>query len=106
LDTKDGKGAKKEAEKVRTLSDKKQRDEEQKGWTTQPKWRNTFLPTLNHALFVSQSPFLHFRLESSEFLPIIQQVFNVSFPDIQYMLRSGDFLVKEVSNHYMDMDNY
>jgi hypothetical protein len=100
LDTKAGKGAKKEAEKVPTMSDKKkQRDEEQKGWTTQPRWRTTFLPTLHHALFISQNPFLHFRLESSEFLPIIQQVFNVSFPDIQYTLHNVDLLLKEVSNH-------
>jgi hypothetical protein len=57
------------------------------------KWRNEFLPTLYHALYVSESPFKHFRKESDEFLKTVQDVFDIVYPDISYNLSVRDALV-------------
>lgn len=57
------------------------------------KWRNEFLPTLYHALYVSESPFKHFRKESDEFLNTLQAVFDIVYPDISYKLSVRDALV-------------
>jgi hypothetical protein len=64
------------------------------------KWRNEFLPTLYHALYVSESPFKHFRKESDEFLKTLQDVFDIVYPDISYKLSVRDALVTLVPFQY------
>jgi hypothetical protein len=62
----------------------------------QPEWKNRFLPTLTHALWVSPEPFKHYRQQASEFLAIIQEVFDISFPLVAFAVKDTDKIVIEV----------
>ena len=46
--------------------------------------------------FISDEPFKHFKRESAEFLETVQDVFDVSFPDVGYKLNLRDDLVEKV----------
>ena len=60
------------------------------------RWANTFIPTITHALYVSREPFVDFTSESTDFLSTVQNVFNLSFPNIEYELTLDDLIVKTV----------
>ncbi|KAF9471430.1 hypothetical protein BDN70DRAFT_571699 [Pholiota conissans] len=53
------------------------------------RWK-VFNPTLSHAFYISDQPFLNFTAESSQFLAIVQDVFNISFPDVTFSLITSD----------------
>lgn len=61
-----------------------------------PRWTRVFLPTLQHALFVSREPFKHFTLEAPEFLSTIQDIFNRTFTNVDYELSLNDEVTKVV----------
>jgi hypothetical protein len=60
------------------------------------RWKEVFIPTITHAFFISDEPFKQFKRESAEFLKTVQDVFDVSFPDIGYTLNLRDDLVEKV----------
>jgi len=61
-----------------------------------PRWTGVFLPSLVHALYVSCKPFKHFKAKAPEFLKIVQQTFNLSYPVIDLTLKATDELTKKV----------
>ena len=69
---------------------------EQALWMSTNKWKITFLSTLTHTLYISERPFDHFRICSSEFLETVQTVFDLVFPEIVYQLSVNDAVVKMV----------
>ncbi|KAH9980445.1 hypothetical protein BJV74DRAFT_887849 [Russula compacta] len=58
-----------------------------------PHWANVFIPTITHALYISQEPCLNFASESPMFLTTVQKIFNLSFPNVDLVLASDDPLV-------------
>ena len=68
-------------------------------WLSDVRWRSTFIPSLNHALFASDEPFVHFKVQSDAFQQTVQTVFNVSFPNVRYTVVKGD-AVFEVVRHF------
>jgi len=69
-------------------------------WTRNPLWASAFTPSLSQALYTSDKPFSAFKRDSDTFLMIVQQVFDASFPHIQYTLKSEDALVGEVNTTF------
>jgi len=65
-------------------------------WIEEPAWKKIFLPTLYHVLFISEQPFLDFQLESSSFLKIVQDVFDLAYPNDTVALQMTDGVVKLV----------
>lgn len=65
-------------------------------WTRDPQWAAAFIPSLTQALYTSRKPFEDFKRDSAAFLNTIQEVFDTSFPHIEYTLQSSDALVREV----------
>lgn len=63
-----------------------------------PRWTDIFLPSLVHALYVSHKPFKHFKAKAPEFLKIVQQTFNLSYPEIDLTLKAADELTKKICN--------
>ena len=61
-----------------------------------PRWAGVFLPSLAHALYISRKPFKHFKTKSPEFLEIAQEIFDLSYPEIDLILKSNDELVKKI----------
>ncbi|KAF8163816.1 hypothetical protein B0H34DRAFT_795465 [Crassisporium funariophilum] len=59
-----------------------------------PRWTDAFLPSLAHALYISSKPFKHFKSKAPEFLQVVQEIFDLSYPEIELSLRSKDELVK------------
>ncbi|KAH8977283.1 hypothetical protein EDB86DRAFT_3092671 [Lactarius hatsudake] len=53
-----------------------------------------FLPTLSHALYITDHPFTDWTWESNTLLQTIQNVFNISFPNISYTLSGQDKVVR------------
>ncbi|KAF8460984.1 hypothetical protein DFH94DRAFT_700137 [Russula ochroleuca] len=66
-------------------------------WMGDPLWAAAFIPSLLQALYVSVNPFADFKRESGTFLMVIQQVFDISIPHIQYTFRLDNKLVGEVN---------
>ena len=60
------------------------------------RWTDVFLPSLAHALYISRRPFKHFKTKAPEFLQVVQETFNLSYPEIDLALRSKDELVQKV----------
>ncbi|KAF8235650.1 hypothetical protein L208DRAFT_1538780, partial [Tricholoma matsutake] len=58
-----------------------------------PHWANVFIPTITHALYILQEPFLNFTSESPIFLATVQKTFNLSFPNVDLVLTADDPLV-------------
>ncbi|KAF8238944.1 hypothetical protein L208DRAFT_1374869 [Tricholoma matsutake] len=58
-------------------------------------WTRRFLPTLTQALYTSSSPFMHFTMQSSQFLQTVQAVFDLAFPTVTFVLQPDDKLVSE-----------
>jgi hypothetical protein len=65
-------------------------------WIEEPAWKKIFLPSLYHALFISEKPFLDFQLESPSFLKIVQDVFDLAYPNDTVALQAIDGIVKLV----------
>ena len=61
-----------------------------------PKWTRVFLPTLSHALYVSDQPFTDWTLGSDSLLKTVQDVFDLTFTNISHTLRAQDGVVKAV----------
>ncbi|KAH9008157.1 hypothetical protein EDB83DRAFT_2681535 [Lactarius deliciosus] len=59
-----------------------------------PRWKRVFLPTLSHAFYITDHPFTNWIWESNTLLQTVQIVFNLSFPNISYMLSVQDKVVK------------
>ncbi|KAF8259013.1 hypothetical protein EI94DRAFT_1790722 [Lactarius quietus] len=58
------------------------------------RWTHTFLPTLSHALYISDHPFTDWTWESSTFLETTQAVFDMSFTNISYTISPQDCILK------------
>ncbi|KAN0135021.1 hypothetical protein V8E53_007139 [Lactarius tabidus] len=58
------------------------------------RWTHVFLPTLTHALYVSDHPFTDWTWGSSQLIDTIQTVFNLSFTNISYVLNPEDRVIK------------
>jgi hypothetical protein len=65
-------------------------------WTRDPQWAAAFIPSLTQVLYTSRKPFEDFKRDSATFLDTVQEVFDASFPQIEYTLQSNDALVGEV----------
>ena len=65
-----------------------------------PRWTSVFLPSLAHALYVSRNPFKHFKTKAPGFLEIVQKIFNLSYPEIDLVLKSNDELVNKVRSAF------
>jgi hypothetical protein len=61
-----------------------------------PRWTRVFLPTLTHALYISENPFTDWARESSTFLETVQMTFELSFTNISYRLSLEDAVVEAV----------
>jgi hypothetical protein len=66
-------------------------------------WTRRFLPTLTQALYTSSSPFMHFTMQSSQFLQTVQAVFDLAFPTVTFVLQPDDKLVSEVHTTLMHL---
>jgi hypothetical protein len=64
-------------------------------------WTCCFLPTLTQALYTSSSPFVHFAMQSSQFLQTVQAVFDLAFLTVTFVLQPDDKLVTEVHTTLM-----
>ena len=65
-------------------------------WIEEAAWKKIFLPSLYHALFISEKPFLNFQLDSPKFLKIVQDVFDLAYPNDTVALGATDGIVKLV----------
>jgi hypothetical protein len=65
------------------------------------RWANVFIPTITHALYVSRKAFCDFTSESPMFLAKVQEVFDLSFPNVDFKLKFNDPLVITVCIHYL-----
>ncbi|KAF8263936.1 hypothetical protein EI94DRAFT_1806494 [Lactarius quietus] len=59
-------------------------------------WTNVFLPTLSHVLYVSEQPFKDWAWSSDTLCKTVQAVFDISFPNILYMVTQQDCITKAV----------
>ena len=59
-------------------------------------WKHVFLSTLTHALYISHEPFMDWTIDSPAFLATMQNVFNLSFPNIDVALSVNDKLTDMV----------
>ena len=60
------------------------------------RWKRIFLPTLTHALYISREPFVDWKIDSPAFLATVQNVFDLSFPNIDVTLSARDKLTDAV----------
>ncbi|KAI9436717.1 hypothetical protein H4582DRAFT_1816412, partial [Lactarius indigo] len=58
------------------------------------RWTRIFLPTLSHALYISDHPFTDWVRESGALVEAVQVVFDLSFTNISYTLSPQDGIVK------------
>ncbi|KAN0134190.1 hypothetical protein V8E53_007962 [Lactarius tabidus] len=58
------------------------------------RWTQVFLPTLTHALYISDHPFTDWMWSSSKLVETIQMVFDLSFTNISYALSPEDCVIK------------
>jgi hypothetical protein len=54
------------------------------------RWARVFIPTLMHAFYISRESFTAFTLDSQDFLETVQNVFNISFPNVDFALSPND----------------
>jgi len=64
-----------------------------------PRWTRIFLPTITHALYISRNPFVDWTSDSETYLATVQQVFNLTFPNVTITLSLGDGVVNTVNCH-------
>ncbi|KAH9169308.1 hypothetical protein EDB89DRAFT_1908727 [Lactarius sanguifluus] len=58
------------------------------------RWTRILLPTLSHALYISDHPFTDWTRESSALVETVQVAFELSFTNISYTLSAQDGIVK------------
>jgi hypothetical protein len=61
------------------------------------RWKDVFLPTITHALYISREPFCDWTMDSKTFLRTVQECFSFSFPNVEYTLSAKDAVTKAVS---------
>ncbi|KAH9029570.1 hypothetical protein EDB85DRAFT_2147190 [Lactarius pseudohatsudake] len=59
-----------------------------------PRWTCAFLPTLSHALYISDHPFTDWTWDTGTLVKTIQMVFELTFTNISYVLSLRDSIVK------------
>jgi hypothetical protein len=59
----------------------------------QPTWSKVFLPTLAHLFIISEHPFQYFKNNSTLFVAIVQEAFDVTHPDVSYMVAACNDIV-------------
>ncbi|KAH9014755.1 hypothetical protein EDB85DRAFT_1876224 [Lactarius pseudohatsudake] len=59
-----------------------------------PRWTRAFLPTLSHALYISDHPFTDWTWDTGTLVKTIQMVFELTFTNISYVLSLRDSIVK------------
>ncbi|PPQ88864.1 hypothetical protein CVT25_009052 [Psilocybe cyanescens] len=69
---------------------KAQKEDGLQEFLTDARWKDLFIPSITHALYVSREPFPDWTTDSKTFLATVQKVFNVSFPNVTYTLSAGD----------------
>ena len=69
-------------------------------------WTCIFLPTLSHALYISDHPFTDWTWESSTFLEMMQALFDMSFTNISYTVGPQDCLLKAVCPTHVTMTSH
>ncbi|KAF8809248.1 hypothetical protein BYT27DRAFT_7007716, partial [Phlegmacium glaucopus] len=62
------------------------------------RWVESFLPTLTHMLFISPHAFQDFRSESLAFVETVQDVFDVTYPNIEYTFKRKDAFVLQAAS--------
>ncbi|KAF8957754.1 hypothetical protein BDZ97DRAFT_1762635 [Flammula alnicola] len=67
-------------------------------WTDDPRWTKVFLPTITNALYISSEPFKHFKPASLEFREKAQEIFDLSYPNVDYQLKDNDRVITEAYN--------
>ena len=60
----------------------------------QPAWAKVFLPTLNHAFFLSEHPFE--KVNAPSFVAIVQEAFDATYPNVSYKATARDDIVTTV----------
>ncbi|KAI9453673.1 hypothetical protein BJY52DRAFT_1225494 [Lactarius psammicola] len=66
-------------------------------------WTRIFLPTLSHALYLSDHPFSDWAWESSALVKTVQCVFDLSFTNISYTLGPQDGIVKAIASDVLSL---
>ena len=56
-------------------------------------WKEVFIPMLTHALYISWEPFLDWTSESLTVLANVQEVFNLTFTNVDICLSSKDSVI-------------
>ncbi|KAF8260234.1 hypothetical protein EI94DRAFT_1706462 [Lactarius quietus] len=69
-------------------------------------WTNIFLSTLSHALYVSQQPFKDCAWSSDALRETVQVVFDISFPNISYMVAHQDCIMKVFRKRHEKIRDY
>ena len=54
------------------------------------RWAKSFIPTITHALYISHEPFRDWNPEAPTFLATVQNVFNISFTNVTFLLLGND----------------
>ena len=60
------------------------------------RWKEVFIPTLTHALYISREPFLDWTTESLTLLVNVQEVFNRTFTNVDVCLSPKDSVITTV----------
>ena len=69
------------------------------------RWKEIFIPTLTHALYTSREPFLHWMSEAPAFLANVQEVFNLTFTNVDLSLSSKDLITTTVSRVHFRIES-
>lgn len=60
------------------------------------RWKEVFIPTLTHALYTSREPFLDWTSDSSTLLANVQEIFDLTFTNVDLSLSSKDLVTTTV----------
>jgi hypothetical protein len=65
------------------------------------RWKEVFIPTLTHAFYISREPFLDWTSESLTLLANVQEVFDITFTNVDVNLSSKDSVITTVCQIYV-----
>ena len=65
------------------------------------RWKEVFIPKLTHALYISREPFLDWTSESLTLLVNVQEVFDLTFTNVDICLSSKDSVIATVCQIYV-----
>lgn len=68
-----------------------------------PRWKEHFLPSLFHALYISREPFLDWTPDSPKFLVSAQKAFDIAFPNVDYALSTKDPIITTVRQTFLNI---